>query len=201
MAGVLTLTSHPARTSPVDRGVYVLKHLLGSPPPPPPAGAASQFEEKKPAGGNPVSFRAQLEAHRDNPACNACHQRIDPVGFSLEAFDPLGRRRTKDPATSEAIDTSATLPDGTSVSSFRELKSALLAGRERKKFVRHFCRQLLSYALSRSVTYRDLPTLRTMEAALTENDYRFAEAVKVIVRSRAFRYRPATEPHATAKAN
>lgn len=201
MASVLTLTSHPARTSPVDRGVYVLKYLLGSPPPPPPPGAASQFEEKKTGGGIPVSFREQLEQHRDNPACSACHQRIDPVGFALERFDAIGRFRTKDLSTGEKINTSAQLPDGTSVASFGELKRALLGGREGKKFVRHFCRQVLAYALSRSVTYRDLPTLRTMEAALAESDYAFWEAVNVIVRSRAFRFRPKTELHAEAQAN
>jgi hypothetical protein len=201
MASVLTLTSHPARTSPVDRGVYVLKYLLGSPPPPPPPGAASQFEQKQAGEAELLSFRAQLEQHRDNPACNACHQRIDPMGFALEGFDPIGRSRTKDPATGERIDTSAQLPDGTSVASFGELKKALLSGRERKKFVRHFCRQLLAYALSRSVTYQDLPTLRTMEAALSENDYGFREAVRVVVRSRAFRFRPVTETHAEAQTN
>ncbi len=201
MASVLTLTSHPARTSPVDRGVYIFKYLLGSPPPPPPLGAAAEFEQKQAGQTEPLSFRAQLEQHRDNPACNACHQRIDPMGFALEGFDPIGRVRTKDPSTGERIDTSARLPDGTSVASFAELKKALLSGRERKKFTRHFCRQLLAYALSRSVTYQDLPTLRTMEAALSENDYAFQEAVKVIVRSRAFRFRPGMERHADTQTN
>lgn len=201
MASVLTLTSHPARTSPVDRGVYVFKYLLGSPPPPPPPGAASEFEEKQAGQMEPLSFRAQLEQHRDNPACNACHQRIDPVGFALEGFDPIGRVRQNDPTTGQRIDTSARLPDGTSVASFGELKKALLSGRERKKFVRHSCRQLLAYALSRSVTFQDLPTLRTMDAALSENDYAFQEAVKVVVRSSAFRFRPGTERHADTQTN
>ena len=194
MAGVLTLTSHPARTSPVNRGLFVLKNLLGSPPPPPPPNAASQLDESRDDRRN-LSFREQLEIHRRDPNCTSCHRRLDPLGFALENFDPIGRFRATDPQTGKAVDTQAALPDGTPVSSLEEVKRALLSGREKKKFVRHFCRQLLAYALSRSLTYQDLDTVRTMERGLEENGYRFSAAVRAIVESRQFRLRPAGAPN------
>jgi hypothetical protein len=186
MAGVLTLTSHPARTSPVSRGVFVLSQVLGSPPPPPPPNAASQFEEKIARSAN-LTARQQLEMHRNNPACASCHRRIDPVGFALEGFDPIGRFRKIDPATGHPVDTRSSLPDGRTLSSFAELKKLLLTGREKQKFVRTFCRQLLAYALGRSITWQDLPVLRRMEQNLASKDYRLSAAVEEIVTSAQFR--------------
>ncbi len=188
MASVLTLTSHPARTSPVDRGLYILKNLLDSPPPPPPPDASSQLQETEDEA-MPVSFREQLEAHRRAPSCAACHRRLDPLGFALENFDAIGRFRVTDERTGQAVDTRAELPDGTAVGSLRDVKQALLSGREKKKFIRAFCRRLLAYALSRSLTFQDLGILRTMETNLKTNGYRFSAAVQSIVESRQFRYR------------
>lgn len=188
MASVLTLTSHPARTSPVDRGLYILKNLLDSPPPPPPPDASSQLQETD-EEAKPVSFREQLEAHRRAPSCASCHRRLDPLGFALENFDAIGRFRVTDERTGQAVDTRAELPDGTAVGSLRDVKQALLSGREKKKFIRTFCRRLLAYALSRSLTFQDLGILRTMETNLKTNGYRFSAAVQSIVESRQFRYR------------
>ncbi len=190
MAGVLTLTSHPARTSPVVRGLFVLKNLLGSPPPPPPPNAASRLDASKQSSQG-LSFREQLEIHRRDPSCASCHRRLDPLGFALENFDPIGRFRTVDPQSGKAVDTRASLPDGTPLGSLQDVQRALLRGREKKKFVRHFCRQLLAYALSRSLTYQDLDTVRTMERSLAESGYRFSAAVRAVVASRQFRFRPA----------
>ena len=188
MASVLTLTSHPARTSPVDRGLYILKNLLDSPPPPPPPDAAGQLQETE-GEAMPVSFREQLEAHRRAPSCASCHRRLDPLGFALENFDAIGRFRATDERTGQTVDTRAELPDGTAVDSLRDVKQALLTGREKKKFIRTFCRRLLAYALARSLTFQDLGILRTMEANLKTNGYRFSAAVQPIVESRQFRYR------------
>ena len=188
MASVLTLTSHPARTSPVDRGLYILKNLLDSPPPPPPPDASGQLQETD-GEAKPVSFREQLEAHRRAPSCAACHRRLDPLGFALENFDSIGRFRSTDERTGRKVDTRAELPDGTAVDSLRDVKQALLTGREKKKFIRTFCRRLLAYALARSLTFQDLGILRTMEANLKTNGYRFSAAVQPIVESRQFRYR------------
>ncbi len=190
MASVLTLTSHPARTSPVERGAFILKNLLDSSPPPPPPNAPSRLQEQQ-QRGIPVSFREQLEAHRRDPGCAACHRRLDPLGFALENFDAVGRYRTAEDRTGEAVDTRAELPDGTPVGSLDDVRRALLTGREKKKFVRTFCRRLLAYALARSLTFQDLGTLRRIESQLEASEYRFSAAVASIVGSRAFRYRQA----------
>jgi hypothetical protein len=186
MGATLTLTSHPARTSPVSRGVFVLSQLLGTPPPPPPPDATNRFEEKISQSAN-LTAREQVEMHRANPACASCHRRIDPVGFSLENFDAIGRFRARDPASGKAIDTSTVMPDGAAVSSFAELKQALASGREKDKFVRNFCRQLLAYALGRGIDWQDLDLLRRMEKSLAAKEYRISAAVEEIVRSSQFR--------------
>ena len=136
MASVLTLTSHPARTSPVERGAYILRHLLDSPPPPPPPNASSPLQEGT-QRGRPISLREQLEAHRRDPSCAACHRRLDPLGFALENFDAVGRYRTTEDRTGKAVDTRAELPDGTPVSSLDDVKRALLTG-SRKEEVRSY---------------------------------------------------------------
>jgi len=198
MAGILTLTSHPARTSPVSRGVYVLTEVLGSPPPPPPPDA-SRFDEKSEAASAILTPRQQLEAHRNNPACAACHRRIDPVGFALENFDAIGRFRKKDTATGVPIDTASAMPDGRPITSFQDLKRVLLSGREKEKFVRTFCRQLLAYALGRSISYHDLETLRRMERALAARQYRVSAAIEEVVQSPQFRDQPAAVQRAGLK--
>ncbi|MBM3739767.1 MAG: DUF1588 domain-containing protein [Acidobacteria bacterium] len=171
MGAILTLTSHPNRTSPVARGVYVLKELLGAPPPPPPPNASNEFEEKSAASG--LSMRKQLEMHRANPACASCHRRVDPVGFALENFDPHGRIRATE-------DTRTAMADGRPVTSFAGLKRTLLTGRERNLFVRTFCRQLLAYKMGRAISYHDLAVLRRMEAALQSAGFRPSAALRAL---------------------
>lgn len=175
---ILTLTSHPKRTSPVGRGVFVLTEVLGTPPPPPPPNAANQFEEKVAQMAN-ASPRQQLESHRANPKCASCHARIDPAGFALEGFDETGRVRS--------ADTRSELPGGRVIASFADLKQMLMTGRERNKFTRHFCRQLLGYALGRAVEWQDLPLLRKMEQSLAARGYRFSAAVGELIQSPQFR--------------
>ena len=91
-SGILMVTAYPTRTSPVLRGKWILESLLGAPPPPPPPNVVT-FEGKP--VGSPTSLRAQLEKHRANLACAGCHARMDPLGFALENFDPIGRFRTR----------------------------------------------------------------------------------------------------------
>ena len=94
-AGVLTVSSYPTRTSPVIRGKYVLQNLLGMPPPPPPADVPALEES---AGAEAKSMREQLDVHRRNPTCAACHRNMDPLGFGLENYDAIGRWRDMDGA-------------------------------------------------------------------------------------------------------
>jgi hypothetical protein len=92
-ASVLTVSSYPARTSPVLRGKWILQNLLDSPPPPPPPNVPNLDETAIGAG---MSMRQQLELHRANPACSGCHARMDPLGFALENYDAIGHWRTTD---------------------------------------------------------------------------------------------------------
>ena len=91
--GVLMVTSYPTRTSPVLRGKWILENILGSPPPPPPPNVP-QLEEN--AVGSAKSLREQLEKHRASAACASCHSRLDPLGFSLENYDGVGKYRTNE---------------------------------------------------------------------------------------------------------
>ena len=140
-ASIMTVTSYPNRTSPV-RGQWLLENMLGSPPPPPPPDVPAL---KNAEDNLPHSVRERMEAHRSNPGCAVCHVRMDPLGFSLENFDALGKWRTVSDGAS--IDASASLPDGTRFEGIAGLRTLLLSHRE--DFVRTFTEKLLAYALGR----------------------------------------------------
>src|SRR5207244_2464517 len=106
---VLTVTSYPNRTSVVQRGKWILETLLGTPPPPPPPEGVPEL--KAAPHGKLLTLREQMQAHRVNATCAACHARMDPIGFALENYDAVGRWRNEDAGT--AIDATGTLPDGT----------------------------------------------------------------------------------------
>ena len=108
-AASLTVTSYATRTSPVIRGKWILDNVLGVPPPPPPPDVPALKENTGSAGKN-LSIRERMAEHRKNPACSGCHQLMDPVGFSLENYDAVGRWRTVDEG--KAIDVAGSLPDG-----------------------------------------------------------------------------------------
>ncbi|MFM7057428.1 MAG: DUF1592 domain-containing protein [Planctomycetota bacterium] len=149
LGAVLTATSYAHRTSPVLRGKWLLQNLLGTPVEPPPPGIPPL--ENADVGDHPPTMRARLEAHRRDPDCAACHDVMDPLGFSLEHFDAIGRWRTRDAGL--PVDAQGVLPDGAIVSGPAGLKRALLARED--EFRRHFTRRLLGYALGRSLTSLD----------------------------------------------
>ena len=93
-ASILTVTSYPNRTSPVQRGKWILTNMLGTPPQPPPPNVPPLKENSD--GAKPLSLRERMEAHRANPVCAGCHKVMDPIGFALENFDAVGRWRTTD---------------------------------------------------------------------------------------------------------
>ncbi len=141
-ASILTLTANGLETSPVVRGVLVLRHLLGLPPAPPPP----DVEPLDPDIRGAKTIREQLGKHRDNPACMTCHQDIDPIGFALENFDPIGGFRSEY-AKGRPIDASGELPDGSRFTNLVELKQELL---KRKKFFHlALAKQLLAYGIGR----------------------------------------------------
>jgi len=180
-ASVLTATSYPNRTSPVLRGRWLLETVLGSPPPPPPPDVPT-LEQASP--GRVLNQREQMEAHRKNPACATCHVRMDPLGFSLEQFDALGRWRVATDAG--PIDASAALPDGSRFDGARGLR-AFLAG-HREEFVRTFTERLLAYALGRGLEPADMPAVRRVVRDAAADGHRWSSIVDGIVASVPFRF-------------
>ena len=185
---ILTVTSYATRTSPVVRGKYLLDNILGAPPPPPPANVPPLAEAAE-AGRPLASVRERMEAHRENPACAACHARMDPLGFALENFDAIGRWRTMDGTS--AIDASGVLPDGTTFAGPDEFRQALLTRRD--DFIRTFTEKLLTYALGRAVQSYDMPVVRTIIRDAASTNYRWSSLVLGIVESRPFQMRQARE--------
>jgi Protein of unknown function (DUF1592)/Protein of unknown function (DUF1588)/Protein of unknown function (DUF1587)/Protein of unknown function (DUF1585)/Protein of unknown function (DUF1595)/Planctomycete cytochrome C len=185
---VLTVTSYPNRTSVVQRGKWVLETLLGTPPPPPPADVP---ELKAAPHGKRLSMRDQMQEHRTNPTCAACHARMDPIGFALENYDAVGRWRTED--ADAPIDASGKLPDGTEFTGPAGL-SRLLQTRYRDDFVRTATEKLLTYALGRGLDYYDAPTIRAIDREAARDNYRIAAWVVAIVKSAPFQMRRRSEP-------
>jgi hypothetical protein len=182
-ASILMVTAYPNRTSPVLRGAYVLENLLGTPPAPPPPNVEAFKENKE--GEQFKTIRQIMEAHRTNPACNACHGVMDPLGFALENFDSIGTYRDADRFTRTAIDASGKLVDGTAVNGPADLRTALLAHSE--QFVQTLTEKLMTYALGRSVEYYDMPSVRAIVRDSKANDYKFSSIVIGIVNAPAFR--------------
>ncbi|MDH3224033.1 MAG: DUF1592 domain-containing protein, partial [Gemmatimonadota bacterium] len=180
---ILTLTSHPDRTSPVLRGKWVLEVFLGSPPPPPPPDVPAFEETDASEGDRFLTVRERMEQHRANPTCNSCHRVIDPVGLALENFDVTGAWRTKDEGN--PVDPVGTLYDGTEMASPEDLRNALLERSE--VIVQVFTENLMAYALGRRVEYFDMPTVRAIAADAADRDYEISSFVMGIVDSPAFR--------------
>jgi hypothetical protein len=181
-ASVLTVSSYPTRTSVVLRGKYLLETALNAPPPPPP-GDVPPLDEKP--IGVAVSHRSQLEAHRTNPICASCHNKMDPLGFGLENYDAVGRWRTTDGTI--PIDATGTFPGGKTFSTPAELK-ALLRTRM-PQFTRGFAERMLTYALGRGVEPYDRLVVRDLVAKTAADDYQIQALVQAIVASVPFQER------------
>jgi hypothetical protein len=190
---ILALTSYANRTSPVNRGKYVLTNILGTPPPEPPPNVPPLDETPAKAK---LTMRERMEAHRKNPACAGCHALMDPIGLALENFDGIGRWRDTD--NGMPIDTSARLADGTMVRGPAELRQAIL--RRHDLFVRNLVEMLMTYALGHKVEYYDLPFVRSIVREAARTDYRFSSLVLGIVKSAPFQMRSAGQaPPQTAR--
>lgn len=180
---VLALTSHFKKTSPVLRGAWVFDTLLGTPVPAPPPDVPEL--RSKDNEGKRLSIRQQLAAHRDHPACLACHNLIDPIGFSLENYDFLGRWR--DQIDGKAVEASGKLPSGESFAGPAELKKIMLGKKD--EFARNLSRKLLGYALGRGLDDRDECTISQLTERLGATDYRAQTLIRGIVLSVPFRNR------------
>ncbi|MBX3739504.1 MAG: DUF1592 domain-containing protein [Akkermansiaceae bacterium] len=185
-ASILVTTSVPLRTSPVKRGKWILDSLLGTPPPPPPPDAGVlPGDDKSPEG---LTFRQQLEKHRDQPNCAGCHAKIDPLGFGLENFDAVGRWRSTD-ANGKPVDSKAELPGGLGFSTPAELKKILLESDD--LFLRNIARKMLAYSLGRPLEYYDEPVVSDLVKALRANDLKIRPLIQTIVLSHPFQNRSA----------
>jgi mono/diheme cytochrome c family protein len=189
----LTVTSVSNRTSPVKRGKWILENLLGAPVPSPPPGVETNLEKTVAHGATPTSLRQRLEQHRANPSCAACHAVMDPIGFSLEPFDLIGKMRDTDEGV--PVNAAGTLVDGTRLDGPGSLRRAILDRRE--AFVATAAEKLLTYALGRRLEYFDMPAVRAIARDAARADHRFSALVTGIVKSTPFqmkRYEGGAQP-------
>lgn len=179
----LTVTSNPNRTSPVKRGKWILDNILGGTPPPPPPDVGVIDDDVKAMEAS--SLRERMERHRRDPGCAGCHSQMDPLGFSLENFDGVGRWRTMDGKW--PIDDSGVLPDGTKFKGADGLRKLLLTRKD--DFAEVLSSKFLTYALGRGLEAADGPTVDRIKDRVVKNGFRFSEVIKGIVVSDAFRKR------------
>ncbi len=181
-ATTLAKQSGASRTSPILRGNWLSEVLLGERLPRPPKDVPRLPEDE---ATETLSVRQLTEKHTSDPRCAGCHRRIDPYGYSLEAFDAIGRLRDRD-AGGRPIDTKATVLDGSQFEGINGLRSYLL-GKRRDAFLKQVSRKLLGYALGRSIQLSDGPLIEDLAATLKANQYRIGSLIEGIVRSRQFR--------------
>ena len=186
---MLTLTSHPYRTSAVLRGKWVMEVLLGSPPPPPPPNVPDLDAGESGETVRKLTARQALEIHRDNPACRSCHRMMDPIGLALEQFDVTGRVRVKD--AGQPIDASGEFYDGTPIRDIGDLREALL--KRPTPLLRTFTENLMAYALGRRVEYYDQPRIREIVREAEAADHRMSSFILGVATSPAFQMKGGVE--------
>ena len=179
MGTLLAKNSYPHRTSPVLRGNWLLTSVLGLPTPPPPNDVPKLDDSVSAAS----TLRQRLERHRADKNCAACHDRIDPLGFALEGFDPIGRARAKDEAGLD-IDDSGRWKTGAEFRGIEGLRSFL--AQHEAEVTKNFCNKLVGYALGRSLLPTDKPLVETMRAELAKSGGKFSAAVLAVAQSRQF---------------
>jgi hypothetical protein len=180
MAGPLTVTSLPLRTSPVKRGAWILETVLNRPPQEPKVAFVLKDDDQQAVAT--MSVRQRFEAHRSQPACYTCHVRLDPPGFALEAFDPVGAWRSHD--AGQPVDSRAEWHD-IAFDSPAGFKAAVVASKD--EFIRGFIEHLLSYALGRKLELYDLPAVEEIQRAAAKDGYKLHRIVTGIIESWPFR--------------
>lgn len=179
---ILMVTSYATRTSPVLRGHWILKNLLGTPPPPQPPNVPA-LEEGTVSDSLPI--RERLARHRSNAACASCHNIMDPVGFALENYDAVGRWRELEGG--RPVDAAGGLPDGSTFAGVAGLEQALLKRPE--VFVGALTEKLLTFALGRGIETYDAPAVREIVRRAAKKDDRFSEVIAGVVASVPFQMR------------
>ena len=187
---ILTLTSHPDRTSAVLRGKWVLEVFLGTPPPPPPPDIPAFEETAAAEEGRLLTVRERLEEHSKNPQCRSCHNVMDPLGLALENFDVTGSWRIRDEGN--LVDPVGMMYNGKELTSPADLRAALLDIPD--VVLSTFTENLMAFALGRRVEYYDMPTIRAITREATANDYRMSSFLLGVITSPAFRMARAGTP-------
>jgi mono/diheme cytochrome c family protein len=188
---ILSMTSVATRTSPVYRGKFILSTFLNTPPPPPLPNVPTLEESTKGAASHPKTVREQLELHRSSPVCAQCHRVIDPPGFALEKFDPVGQWRETMP-DGAPIDTGGVMADGSNVDGPIALGQAILSRPE--AFATVLTERLMTYALGRGVEPSDMPVVRKIVRQAGQRDYALQSIITAIVESAPFQMRTKLEP-------
>ena len=180
----LTVSSQPGRTSPVIRGNWVLRNILGVPAPDPPPNVPQLKPPAPDAAGNSraPTMREQMTEHRSNPACQGCHKLMDPIGFALEPFDAIGRWRTEDGGS--VIDAHDVMYDGTKVDGPAGVRTFLVKYQE--QYLRNVTQNLLTYALGRGVEYDDMPTVRSILHSASGDGYKLKSLIEAVAMSDIF---------------
>ena len=183
MASILSVTSLPLRTSPVNRGKWVMEEILGTeiPPPPADAGTLPKDDHQK----DNLSFRKRLELHREDPVCASCHTLMDPIGFGMENYDGIGIWRTEN--LKQKIDASGVLPSGEKFNGIIEFKDILM--KRKDEFSRQITQKMMVYALGRPLAYYDECHIQAGVKALKTNNYQIHAVIESIVMSYPFQYR------------
>lgn len=183
-AAVMTMTSSPLRTKPITRGAWLATTIFNDPPKPPPANVPELDDNEASLKKAGLTLRNKLKQHVTNQQCAGCHRKIDPLGFALENYDPVGRWRTTY-RTGLSVDSGGKLFNRHKFKSPIEFKDAILA--EKQIFARAFAGHLLSYATSRKLDARDTPSIDRIVANSAKDGYRFRTIIKQVVLSRSFR--------------
>ena len=181
MAAFLTTNAPGLRTSPVKRGNWVVKNVLGERISPPPPGVPELPQDETKLD---LPLRETMVRHRSDPSCAACHAKFDALGLVFEGYGPIGERRDSDLA-GRPVDVSATFPGGSNGAGFDGLRRYIRAHRQRD-FVKNVSGKLLAYALGRSLASSDEPLIDEMATTLAAGGYKFHTLIDRIVTSRQF---------------
>jgi hypothetical protein len=191
MSVFLTANSPGLRTSPVKRGYWVVRRVLGEQIPPPPAVVPELPQDE---AKSDLPLRELLAKHREDPGCASCHARFDAFGLAFEGYGPVGEKRANDLA-GRPVDTRAAFPGGVEGSGLEGLHTYIRAHRQ-KDFVENICRKMLAYALGRSLMLSDEPIIQKMQTVLAANGYKFSSLVETVVTSPQFMTKRGPEVHA-----
>jgi hypothetical protein len=188
MAVFLTQNAPGLRTSPVKRGYWVVRRVLGETIPPPPATVPELPHDESKLD---LPLREVLARHRENPSCAGCHARFDSLGLAFEGYGPVGEKRSHDLA-GHTVDTHAGFPGGSDGTGFKGVQKYIWEHRQ-KDFADNLCRKLLAYSLSRSLQLSDESLVEQMTAKLAAGSYHFTPLVEIIVTSPQFLNRRVNE--------